>query len=197
MRKTEEFKVVFETEDNKKTKKGALKVIYEWLDTPIYAIILLALIFTFAFRLAGVKGSSMNPTLYNGDWIVINAVTTQVNRGDIVIITQPNAFNEPIIKRVIAKGGDTIDIDFDRHTVTVNGALLDEPYIAEPTARRGYYSYPMTIPEGKLFVMGDNRNESADSRMSEVGLIDERYVLGKAQIRLLPFGDWKIDDYEK
>ncbi len=198
MRRMEEFTVTFEkTEDTVKSKKSPWAFVYEWLDSPIYAVILILLIFAFVFRVVGVSGRSMEPTLGDGDWLTVSAVTPEIKAGDIVVVTQPNSFNEPLIKRVIAKGGDIIDIDFERHTVTVNGVLLDEPYIAEPTVRRGDFTYPITVPDGKLFVMGDNRNNSSDSRFESVGLIDERYVLGVANFRIFPLGDWKIDNNEK
>ena len=98
--------------------------------------------------------------------------------------------NIPIIKRVIAVGGDTVDINFNTHEVFVNGNRLDEPYIAQPTALHYDVEFPLTVDEGKLFVMGDNRNDSLDSRSSAIGLVDERYVLGKALLRFFPSFSW-------
>lgn len=197
MRKSEEFAIAFESSDySKKSKKKSWIFVYDWLDSLIYAMILILLIFTFFFRVVGVNGSSMNPTLSNGDWLTVSAVSKEINVGDIVVITQPNSLNEPLIKRVIAKGGDTISIDFIEGVVTVNGIAQYEPYIAEKTERMGDFVYPLTVPEGCLFVMGDNRNDSLDSRFKTIGFIDERYVLGVAQVRILPFGDWNINDYE-
>ncbi len=135
----------------------------------------------------------MVPTLQNGDWLAVRAVNTAIDRGDIVVITQPNSLNEPLIKRVIAVGGDELDIDFAAGTVYVNGEALDEPYIAEATRRQFDVAFPLTVPEGFLFVMGDNRNNSLDSRSSTIGFIDERYVLGVAEFRFFPFGNWEID----
>lgn len=195
MRKREEFEISFETTEEK-IKKSPWSIVYEWLDSPVYAILLILVIFTFFVRVVGVNGESMMPTLQNGDWLTVSAVTTEVERGDIVVVTQPNALNEPLIKRVIAKGGDTINIDFTTGTVTVNGKVQNEPYIAELTARKGDFKGETVIPEGYLFVMGDNRNNSLDSRFDTIGLIDERYVLGVAQVRIFPFGDWNINDYE-
>ena len=146
------------------------KFIYEWLDSLVFAFITILLVFTFAFRVVGVSGESMVPTLQNGD-----------------------SLNEPLIKRVIAVGGDTLDIDFITGEVFVNGELLDEPYIAEATRRGFDTTFPLTVPEGCLFVMGDNRNNSLDSRSSTIGFIDERYVLGVAEFRFFPVGNWEID----
>ena len=162
------------------------KFIYEWLDSLVFAFITILLVFTFAFRVVGVSGESMVPTLQNGDWLAVRAVNTSVERGDIVVITQPNSLNEPLIKRVIAVGGDTLDIDFITGEVFVNGERLDEPYIAEATHRGFDTTFPLTVPEGYLFVMGDNRNNSLDSRSSTIGFIDERYVLGVAEFRFFP-----------
>lgn len=197
MRKREEFAISFETTEQKKVKRNFWNLIYDWLDSPVYAILLIFIVFTFAVRIVGVNGESMLPTLSNGDWLTVSAATTTVERGDIVVVTQPNALNEPLIKRVIAKGGDTLDIDFNTGTVTVNGEVQDEPYIYQLTTRKGDFEGPIEIPEGYLFVMGDNRNNSLDSRFDTIGLIDENYVLGVAQIRIFPFGDWNINNYEK
>lgn len=197
MRKREDTVISFEFNDDVQKKRRPWAFIYDWLDSFIYAIVIIFVIFTFGFRLVGVNGTSMNPTLQHGDWLTVNAVPTKVEKGDIVVITQPNYLNEPIIKRVIAKGGDTVDIDFIEHTVKVNDLVLYEPYIAEPTANMGDYVYPMTVPEGCVFVMGDNRNDSLDSRFKSIGFIDERYILGKVGIRLFPIGDWNVADEKK
>ena len=134
----------------------------------------------------------MKPTLNDKDTVAVAGAVTNFEYGDIVIINQPWRRNVPIIKRVIAVGGDTINIDFRRNEVYVNGVKLDEPYILEPTELSYDVQFPLTVDEGKLFVMGDNRNDSVDSRSSEIGLIDERYVLGKALIRINPIEDWDI-----
>ncbi len=181
-----------ESTSDLKMKKGFWGVIYEWLDSFVFAIIMILVIFIFAVRVVGVDGDSMNPTLNNGDWLTVSAINTNIERGDIVVITQPNTLNEPLIKRVIAVGGDTIDIDFNTHKVFINGEAIDEPYIFAPTVSRGDFHEPVKIPEGYLFVMGDNRNNSLDSRFNTVGLIDERYILGVANARLFPFGEWRI-----
>ncbi len=194
MRNREEFEISFKTTE--KAKRKPIALLYEWLDSPMYAIILILIIFTFFARVVGVSGESMLPTFNDGDWLTVSAISTDIKRGDVVIVTQPNTLNEPLIKRVIATGGDTIDIDFISGQVTVNGEALEEPYIKELTHRQGDFEGPLTVPEGYLFVMGDNRNDSLDSRFSIVGLVDERYILGVAQVRIFPFGDWNINDYE-
>lgn len=195
MRKREEFEISFEL-NKALPKKSPWSTVYEWLDSPIYAVLLILIVFTFFVRIVGVSGESMLPTLQDGDWLTVSAVTKSVDRGDIVVVTQPNTLNEPLIKRVIAKGGDTINIDFTTGAVIVNGEIQNEPYIADLTLRKGDFKGETVVPEGMLFVMGDNRNKSLDSRFDVIGLIDERYVLGVANLRIFPLGDWKIDDYE-
>ena len=126
----------------------------------------------------------MYPTLEDGDRLVLASTVFQYKQGDIVVIHRSG--KEPLIKRVIAVEGDTLDIDFERGMVTVNGEVLNEPYIAEPTHLE--YNdgpvFPFTVPEGKVFVMGDNRNNSLDSRSGAVGLIDQNDILGTMLIDL-------------
>lgn len=175
-----------------KAKKGLWEIVYEWIDSFVFSIILILLVFVFMVRIVGVDGESMMPTLNDGDWLTVRAINTTIERGDIVIVTQPNDLNEPLIKRVIAVGGDTLDIDFVTGRVEVNGEVIDEPYIMDVTHNPGDFDKPIKIPEGYLFVMGDNRNKSLDSRFDSIGIIDERYVLGVANARLYPFGEWEI-----
>ncbi len=178
-------------------KKGFNLMVYDMLSIVMTSFIIIAFVFVFAFRLVGVVGSSMTNTLQENDWL-ITMQKDSYERGDIVVITQPNYFNEPLIKRVIATGGETVDIDFARGIVYVDGVPLDEPYKKEQFIIPKYddVTFPYTVPEGKLFCMGDNRNGSTDSRSTLIGPLDERYVLGKAVIRVLPFNDFDIYDYE-
>ena len=157
--------------------------VFDLADSLKTSIIVVFLIFVFAFRVVGVSGTSMVPTLEDGDWLAITSITNGYRHGDIVVVTKPWEKNIPIIKRVIALPGDTLDIDFDSGAVYINGEIQDEPYIAEKTHLEYNAKLPMTIPEGYIFVMGDNRNNSLDSRSDKVGLIDEKFVLGKAFFR--------------
>lgn len=197
--------------DNKKTakkdenavvldKKSKMQLnVYDFVSIIMAAFIIITLIFTFAFRLVGVKGQSMENTLYENDWL-ITMQKSEYKCGDIVVITEPNYFNEPLIKRVIAVGGQTVDIDYSTSTVYVDGKAINEPYIKEKFILQNAddISFPYTVPEGKLFCMGDNRNHSTDSRSTLIGgAVDERYILGKAVVRVLPFGAFDIYDYEQ
>lgn len=161
-------------------------IVFDTLDSLKSAVVVVFLIFAFVFRAVGVSGTSMVPTLADQDWLAITAVSSNISRGDIVVVTKPWERDIPIIKRVIALPGDTINIDFEKGEVYLNGELQNEPYIAEPTHREYNANFPITVPDGYYFVMGDNRNDSLDSRSSKVGLIEDRYVLGKALFRFYP-----------
>lgn len=191
MRRIEEYWVIF-GDDAQEEPKGFVSALFDGVDSVRNAILAVFVIFTFVFRAVGVDGSSMVPTLHDGDWMAVRSIVTEVKRGDIVIITQPWDRNVPIVKRVIAVSGDVVNIDFNLHEVYVNGEKLNEPYINEPTALSYDMQFPLTVDEGKVFVMGDNRNDSLDSRSSRIGLIDERYIFGKAEVRLHPIKDWNI-----
>ena len=173
------------------TKSGGVMVeVYEWLEAIAFALAIVVILFTFVFRVVSVSGPSMQPTLYTKDRIVLNSIFFTPQNGDIVVITQPNSHdNEPLIKRVIAVEGQTISIDADTDAVTVDGVKLTETYILDPDIQRAgeSYEYPLTIPKGKVFVMGDNRNDSFDSRDPGLGLVEEKYIMGKAVFRIYPF----------
>ena len=163
---------------------------YDALDSVKGALVIIFVLFTFLLRIVGVEGPSMQPTLQDGNWLTISPAHSAPKRGDIVVVTQPKFMQEPLIKRVIGVGGDEIDIDIDAKTVSVNGKVLSEPYISGAMNAFFLYGqqYPKTVPQGYLFVMGDNRNNSSDSRSPAVGMIDERYVLGAVSFRLFPMG---------
>lgn len=187
-----------EQKPEENTKRTLSKTVVEFISVIATSIVAIMLIFTFAFRIVGVSGPSMMNTLINGDWLLVSAFITEPERGDIVIITQPNSFNEPIVKRVIAVGGDTIDIDFDKATVSINGKVINEPYLGSPTTDDEHaWQYPLTLKEGQVFVMGDNRQHSSDSRSPDIGLIDENYILGQVLLRFSPISEFKIfGDYD-
>ena len=186
-----------EKKDSKKGKNSFHLSVYDLVSIVMSAFIIIAVVFTFVFRLVGVSGYSMTNTLQDNDWL-LTVHKESYERGDIVVITEPNYFDEPLIKRVIAKGGETVNIDFTTGTVYVDGVALKEPYTREDyiLPKLDDIEFPYTVPEGHIFCMGDNRNGSTDSRSNLIGPLDERYVLGKAVIRILPFGDFDIYDYE-
>lgn len=157
----------------------------EWYDALAVAVAVIALVFTFVVRIVQVDGSSMYPTLHDGERVLIGTFM-QPDYGDVVVIDSYIPYGKPLVKRVIGKAGDTIDIDFDAGVVYRNGQALDEPYIAEPTWTYESVDFPITVPEGCLFLMGDNRNESKDSRDAEIGCVDTQDVLGVALWRVLP-----------
>jgi len=158
------------------------------------AAVMLAL-FTFAVRPTIVKGASMEDTLLEGDALLVTDLGYEPQNGDIIVAQNVSLplYPDPIVKRVIAVGGQTVDIDFTTWTLTVDGKVVDEPYRKlVDRLRTSDWVFPMEIPEGYVFVMGDNRNHSADSRTSDIGLIDERCIVGKAVLRIFPFSRFTL-----
>ena len=165
--------------------------LYEWAQALVCSVLAVVLLFTFVIRLIGVDGHSMVPTLQDGDrLLVLNAMLdNDYEYGDIVVLRKDTFLEEPIVKRVIAMEGQTVDIDFAEGIVYVDGEALEEDYIREPTYTAEGTEFPLTVPEGSIFVMGDNRNHSSDSRSSDLGTVDTRYVIGKAVFLLFPGAD--------
>lgn len=162
--------------------------VYDWARSLIAAVVGVVLLFTFLVRLIGVSGPSMQNTLYTGDRIlVLNSLLCDFQPGDVVVVNAYNApLDETLVKRIIAVGGQTVDIDFITGTVYVDGEALDEPYIKEPTYTADGVSFPLTLEEDEVFIMGDNRNHSTDSRSVQLGPVKEGYIQGKAIFLLFP-----------
>jgi signal peptidase I len=172
------------------TRAEQLKTdLYAFLQVLSAVLVLLVLLSVFVGRVVAVDGSSMLPTLHDGDMLLLRSIGYTPKQGDVVVLTKDFSTHvgDSIIKRVIAVGGQTVRIDYDENKVYVDGVALDESYINEPMVPlSGETVSEMTVPEGSVFVMGDNRNHSSDSRLAELGAIDERYIIGQAVVRLLP-----------
>jgi signal peptidase I len=196
----------YEEEDEYNAAPPQLPVsrdLFDWIDTISIALVAVIIIFTFFFRIATIVGPSMQNTLYSGERVIISNLFYKPKYGDIVVISRntdnsvgENALgSEPIIKRVIATGGQYVDIDFQTGKVYVGPDLgnmteLVEPYTKTPTNRKWEVDFPVYVEEGYVFVLGDNRNDSLDSRsiyIGKDGLVDTRYILGKAIYRIWPF----------
>ncbi len=181
---------------------GFLNGLFDILEMFAVCTAVILLVFTFVIRLTVVEGPSMENTLVQGDYLFVQTLGYEPHRGDIVVVQEQDAdINKPLIKRVIAVGGDEVTFDENTWTVYVNGTALDEPYTKIDFASqddgngnkiysvplRTDFDQPIKVEEGKIFVMGDHRSNSSDSRSSHVGQIDERSVIGRAVFRVFPF----------
>ena len=181
-------------EQEKQTAKG--RDLYELVQSLVGSVLVVVAIFTFVIRMMGVDGHSMLNTLQHGDrLLVVNSMLYHDYKyGDIVILRKNGVFDDdPIVKRVIAVEGQTVDIDFAEGIVYVDGEALEEDYIREPTYTAEGTEFPLTVPEGSIFVMGDNRNGSSDSRDYRLGTVDTRYVIGKAAFLIFPGPDYETE----
>ena len=178
--------------DSIETADKSLKTrieIYDWLESIVTAIIASIMIFVFFARIIDVEGTSMVPTLNDRDKVFMSGLFYTPKQGDIIVLTKKSFSAIPLVKRIIATEGQTVDINFVTGDVKVDGKLLNEPYINETTHKHFDVQFPLTVPKGYIFVMGDNRNHSTDSRDSQVGFIDKRCVLGKVYFRIWPFSN--------
>ena len=184
----------------KPKKENWKKQLFKDAKDVLYMLAIFMLVYILCFRTVVVVGDSMYDTLINGDRLLLvsNLLYHQPEQGDIIVASK-NSFRdgECIIKRVIATEGQEVDIDFETGTVYVNGQALPEPYLHSPTVDPEGMAFPLTVPEGCLFVMGDNRGESLDSRSPSIGFIDKREILGKAIFLMIPGFDaeWNVRDF--
>ncbi|QAT49598.1 signal peptidase I [Caproiciproducens sp. NJN-50] len=164
---------------------------YEWVEALMISLAVIMVFFVFLFRVnIVVDGDSMKPNFHDGNRVLVSCVNGGLSQGDVVVIDEHGTgLKERIIKRVIATGGQTVDIDFTTGVVSVDGKELDESaYIKNGITKDQYdVTFPRKVPDGHIFVLGDNRTISEDSRFEEVGMIDCRYVVGKVIFLLNPF----------
>lgn len=180
-------------EESTEERSNIIDYIFDWIQCIVFAIVLVIAIFTFIGKPMEVNQISMNPTLYEGDRLVVSSLMYTPENGDIIVFSKLSYEDAtPLVKRIIASGGQTIDIDPTRGTVTVDGEILDEPYINELTQTVYEIGFPLTVPEGYVFAMGDNRNHSKDSRSAEVGFVDTREILGEVKALILPITHFEI-----
>ena len=167
--------------------KNPGKEMYDWIYCLVIAFIICVIIFAFFIRVIDVVGTSMNPTLNNSDKMLVSGLLYKPSVGDVVVFKK-NEYDpdKALVKRVIAVEGQEINMDFDKGIVYINGQPIVEDYILEPTMNKLDFIGPKTVPEGCVFVMGDNRNASVDSRKNEIGMVDTRLILGKAYFVIYP-----------
>lgn len=192
------------TEEPEKKKGNIAAEIFDWFDTILCSVIAVIVIFTFFTRLSSVDGSSMNPTLEDKERLLITDMFYTPKRNDIVVVWAENLIDDDgslgkaVVKRVVGIGGDKIRIDFDEGIVYRNdealplevkdGLLYEDGHAINDYTRRPLdYEGEVTVPEGYVFVLGDNRNNSRDSRDSAIGLVDERLIAGRVYLRVAPF----------
>lgn len=169
------------------------KDMYDWVQCLIVALIICVVFFAFFVRIIDVVGTSMNPTLNNSDKMLVSGLFYKPKVGDVVVFKKDEYNpNKALVKRVIAVEGQEINIDFDKGIVYINGQPIQEDYIAELTKTKEDFIGPKTVPEGCVFVMGDNRNMSTDSRKTEIGMVDTRLILGKAYMVIYPLSEFRV-----
>ncbi len=167
------------------------RFIFDWASYFMTALIIVVIMLTFVFRQATVSGSSMTDTLKSGDRLILSNFMYSPKCGDIIVASHGNNFSQPIVKRVIATGGQSISINYNTYEVSVDGVVLQEDYIKGKTVKLSHpLDIPDVIPEGYVFVMGDNREGSLDSRSTEIGLIPVENIIGKAEIRVYPLNSF-------
>ena len=199
-----------ETNENKKDSmfKGLLNDIADMAESIIFSIFIVLLVFTYLLRISDVSGPSMEPTLIEDDRVVITSLFYEPKRNDIIIVDS-SKLDKLIVKRVIGVPGDNVDIDFETGIVSVNGTPVDEQ-LYQPDAdgnppeltadhfvntlttqnMGAFDEYPVNVPPGYIFVLGDNRNRSKDSKHSELGFVPEKEIVGKVIMRIYPFSDF-------
>ncbi len=183
-------------DENKKVAGAEIKPdpgrleLYDWVQCIVAALLIGILCFMFIGRVIGVIGTSMVPTLQDDDQLIVSKLFYTPKQGDIIVFQTDVFGDEPLVKRIIATEGQTVDIDFTKGVVYVDGVALNEHYTATPTTTRENFEGLVTVPEGCIFVMGDNRNASTDSRSNHVGMVDTRCIIGKVYFIIIPGRDY-------
>lgn len=172
-------------------KSESVNTLFDWMSSFAFAFAIVVIVLTFFVRVVDIDGKSMYPTLVHREKVLITNTFTTPSTGDVVIISHGEEYDQPLVKRVIATEGQTLNIDFDKNTVTVDGKVLDEPYIRGKTTMEDA-KIPSVIPRNKVFVMGDNREESSDSRGTRIGLIDEKNIIGKVRCVVFPLQNFRF-----
>lgn len=172
---------------SKKSKTSS--VVLAFAKPMLFAILAIIFMTVSGFHVVTVNGASMDTTLESGEKIITTNFLYTPQCGDIVVIDKKSTLNMDIIKRVIAVEGQSIKLDYDNDKIYVDGKELNEPYLKCSTfeGRRANYEIPTVVPEGKIFVLGDNRGISLDSRSSDVGMVDVKDIIGKAHFAVFPF----------
>lgn len=193
--------------EEQEQQEGWRQSLFEWLELLAVVLVIIVTLFTFVVSIVGVDGSSMYPTLHNRDLMLVQRIAYTPQQGDVIVLRKDNTFdNQALVKRVIATGGQTVYIDYDANSITVDGQTLDEPYLnyefdplygSDYMADRvdldpQYVNQEFTVPEGCVFVCGDNRNHSSDSRVAQLGMVDQCYVIGRVLMVFFPFADFGL-----
>ena len=188
-----------------KEQDGWRQSLFEWLELLAVVLVIIVTLFTFVVSIVGVDGSSMYPTLHDRDLMLVQRIAYTPRQGDVIVLRKDHTFgDQALVKRVIATGGQTVYIDYDNNTITVDGEILEEPYLnyeyddmygSDYMADKvdldpQYVNQEFTVPEDCIFVCGDNRNHSSDSRVAQLGMVDERYVIGRVLLVFFPFSDF-------
>ncbi len=165
---------------------------YDWIQCLLVALIICVLLFMFCVKVIDVIGTSMNPTLNNSEKMLVSGLFYKPKVGDIVVFKKDEYDpNKALVKRVIAVEGQEINMDFENGIVYIDGVAIAEDYISEATYNKLDFIGPKTVPEGCVFVMGDNRNASIDSRKKEIGMLDTRLILGRAYFVIYPLSSFR------
>ena len=172
---------------------ASVRELYDWIYCLLFALVVCVVLFAFVFHVIDVVGSSMVPTLHNGDKMLVSGLFYTPKAGDVIVFKK-NEYdpNKALVKRVIATEGQEINMDFANGIVYIDGEAIAEPYINELTYNKLDFIGPKTVPAGCVFVMGDNRNASVDSRKSEIGMLDTRLILGLAYAVIYPLSVLRV-----